>query len=586
MTTRARLLPAERRSAYRFGNFNLTSDGTLLRGQTAIHLSPKELSILRFLLSHAGSLVSPAQLKTIVWKDLHVTDESVPRCVSSLRARLQPEECIDTEYKRGYRISLPVERFATARTEKLPRLAILPFDVGPGVPEYMGHTVAEEASARLAHEASGRVTIVARDSCFALAAGGATAQKVGEALEADLVLAGNLRAFPSHWRLRTEMLRVEDGVQIWSEDVLVAQAEMAAAETELARRLVARMGGGLSIFASAQQTQEPANPQKRHAAYDHYQRGRYEWRTLTRHRMQDGLQTLFRAMELDPGFIPAQVDLVNVCITQALYGFMEPGIAADQVRRVARGIPAEMEGSEAMLPALGWVRFHVDHDLAGALEAFAACEDLPHDPWTTRARVMFALSRQHFGDAIAQLEEALSEDPYSPWLNARLGWALHLAGAQEESVAQAERTLELFPTHDGASTYGSSILAYAGQSDRALRVAEELAGRSPYFDMASSVHAYALICAGRPQEAREVLERMRWLSRERYVMRSFNAASWVLLEDFDAAIASLRHAEATRCPWFFQTLADPRLKALHGHPEFEHMRRKLTHMEAALTSGA
>jgi hypothetical protein len=36
----------------------------------------------------------------------------------------------------------------------------------------------------------------------------------------------------------------------------------------------------------------------------------------------------------------------------------------------------------------------------------------------------------------------------------------------------------------------------------------------------------------------------------------------------DAAIEELHAANETRCPWFFQTLADPRLKALHGHPEF------------------
>ncbi|HEV2214811.1 MAG TPA: hypothetical protein VGR64_05940, partial [Terracidiphilus sp.] len=500
--------------------------------------------------------------------------------------RLQPEMCIDTEYKRGYRISLPVERFTTAHTEQLPRLAILPFEVGPGVPEYMGHTVAEEASARLARETAGRVTIVARDSCFALAAGGATAQKVGEALNADLVLAGNLRAFPSHYRLRTEMLRVEDSAQIWTEDVLVPLAGMAVAETELASRLVARMGGGLSIFASTEESQEPANPQKRHEAYDHYQRGRYEWRTLTRHRMQDGLQALFHATELDPSFVPAQVDLVNVCITQALYGFMEPGIAAEQVRRVARAVPADAEGSDAILPALGWVRFHVDHDLPGAIEAFAACEHLPHDPWTTRARVMFALSRHHFGQAVQLLAEALEEDPYSPWLHARMSWALHLAGEARESLARAERALELFPSHEKTAIYGASILASNGHSARALDIASAFAGRAPYFDLANSVHAYTLICAGKPEEARGVLERMRWLSRERFVLRAFNAVNWLLLDDAESAVADLRHAEATRCPWFFQTLADPRLKPLHGHPEFERMRRKLPRMESALTAGA
>jgi DNA-binding winged helix-turn-helix (wHTH) protein/TolB-like protein len=581
MKKRTRALPAERRAAYRFGNFRLTSDGTLLRGQTAIHLSPKELAVLRFLLAHAGRLVTSAQLKHIVWRDLHVTDESVPRCVSSLRARLQPEECIDTEYKRGYRISLPVERLVAVLPATLPRLAILPFDGGFQVPEYMGHAVAEEAAVLLARDAAGRVTLLARDSCFALSHKGLSAQKVGETLSADLVLTGHLRAFPSHLRLRAEMIRVEDGAQVWAEDVLVAQAHAAAAESELARRLVARLGGDLSIFATADESGEKVHSPNQREAYDLFQRGHYGWQTLTRHRMQDGLQDLFRATELDPSFLPAQVDLVNVCITQALFGFMAPGIAAEQVRRVARTIPAELEGAEAILPAVGWMRFHVEHDLAGALEAFDACADMPHDPWTTRARVMFALSRHRFAEGISLLEEALDEDPYSPWLHARLAWAWHLSGETEASVAQADRALELFPDHEGTAVYGASILACNGETARALQIASQFARRASYFDLANSVHAYALICSGQFEQARSVLERMRWLSRERFVLRSFNAANWVLLGDMDSAIADLRHAEATRCPWFFQTLADPRLKPLHSHPEFVRMRRTLARMEAA-----
>jgi hypothetical protein len=56
------------------------------------------------------------------------------------------------------------------------------------------------------------------------------------------------------------------------------------------------------------------------------------------------------------------------------------------------------------------------------------------------------------------------------------------------------------------------------------------------------------------------------------------------LGDHDAALAELRTAAESRCPWFFQTLADPRLKPLHGHPEFDQLRAILTRMEASVAS--
>jgi hypothetical protein len=46
-------------------------------------------------------------------------------------------------------------------------------------------------------------------------------------------------------------------------------------------------------------------------------------------------------------------------------------------------------------------------------------------------------------------------------------------------------------------------------------------------------------------------------------------------------MAEIHAANELRCPWFFQMIADPRLKPLHGHPEFEEIRAVLPRMEAS-----
>src|SRR5689334_6864395 len=97
-------------SGFTFGNLRLEPDGTLLRGEESIHLAPKELAALRVLLTHPGHIVTPAQLKQSLWPDVHVTADSVPRCISSLRARLGSEANIRTIYKRGYRFESAVHR--------------------------------------------------------------------------------------------------------------------------------------------------------------------------------------------------------------------------------------------------------------------------------------------------------------------------------------------------------------------------------------------------------------------------------------------------------------------------------------------
>jgi tetratricopeptide (TPR) repeat protein len=460
---------------------------------------------------------------------------------------------------------------------------ILPFVTGYNVPDHLGLAVAEEMIGRLSRLAHPTVAVLARDSSFALAGAKQTAQQTGQMLNADFAICGSLSALATHFRLRAEMIRVADGVQIWAEDMLVPQSRIACLEFELVERLLVRLNsGGLSIDGVAETVCQEHRSEREREAYESYLRGRHQWQTMQRHLMQDGLQQLFKAVELDPSLTAARVEIARVSVAQAYYGFMAPVVAADHIRRAAGAIPDFAQRAEGILPALGWISFHVDHDLTGALQSFSASSHLPHDLWTTHMRTMFALSRKRFDEAIGLVTDALRDDPYSPWLHARLAWALHLAEEAERSVDQIRRTIKLFPQHEGGAFYGSLILAYNGEAEEASQLAHGLTNRFAYFDLATSVHAYALACAGKTDEAQAILERMQWLSRERFLLISFLPAVQVALGDLNAAVAELKSSEKTRCPWFFQMLADPRLKALNGHPEFERLQSILPRMESSL----
>ena len=566
---------------FNFGNLHLETDGTLTRGSEIIHLAPKELAALQLLLTHAGQIVTHQQLKKALWGDVHVTDDSVPKCLSSLRESLAPDDYIQTVYKRGYRLSTEVYKSELEMPEVRLRLVIVPFSVEMNVPAHLGLSIAEETIALLTADPLFPVHILARDSAFSLSARGMTAHQVGEALQADLVLTGTLRSLPAHFRLRAEMIKVSEGTQIWVEDMLVAQGRIAGLESELANRLFVRLGT-YDAFLSRRNdagTDRAENPQ-RHVAYQFFLRGHYEWQTLQRHRVADGIQHLLRATELDPTLYASHIDLANARVIQMIFGFVPPAEAAEQVRQAAEAIPAHVEGAEAVLPALGWVRFHVDHDLPGALRAFSSSAHLPHETSITRHRSLFALSRHRFVEAIELLIEALHVDPYSPWLNARLAWAYHLSGEAAMAVAQAEHALDIFPGHESTNIYGSIILAFNGHADRAIAVAENLVRQFPYFDPGTAVYGYALARAGRTDEARSILERLQWLSRERFVLNSFTAPICVALGDTEGAIAEMHTAAESRCPWFFQMLADPRLQSLRSHPQFASWHGILERMES------
>ncbi len=82
--------------------------------------------------------------------------------------------------------------------------------------------------------------------------------------------------------------------------MLVAKDRIAGLELDLVSRIQFRLGGGgLDIAAAGEQENLP----RYREAYEVFQRARYEWQTLERHRMQDGVQQLSHAAELDPSLI-------------------------------------------------------------------------------------------------------------------------------------------------------------------------------------------------------------------------------------------------------------------------------------------
>ncbi len=77
-------------------------------GESEIHLSPKEYSLLRFLVMHAGKVVTHQQLLQEVWGPAHLHDVQYLRVLMrQLRQKLKAEgspELLTTESGVGYRL--------------------------------------------------------------------------------------------------------------------------------------------------------------------------------------------------------------------------------------------------------------------------------------------------------------------------------------------------------------------------------------------------------------------------------------------------------------------------------------------------
>jgi predicted ATPase len=93
---------------FRFNSFRLdTVNACLWRGRQMISLTPKAFAVLRYLVEHAGQLVTKDALLAAIWPEVYVSEGVLTGCIRELRKALgdhpQAPRSIQTVHRRGYR---------------------------------------------------------------------------------------------------------------------------------------------------------------------------------------------------------------------------------------------------------------------------------------------------------------------------------------------------------------------------------------------------------------------------------------------------------------------------------------------------
>ncbi len=100
---------------YEFGLYRIDPiEQILYRHQEALHLSPKLVETLLFLLENSGRVIAKEEFQTHLWPDTFVEEINLARNISLLRKTLSEgaagEQFIETIPKRGYRFLAPVKK--------------------------------------------------------------------------------------------------------------------------------------------------------------------------------------------------------------------------------------------------------------------------------------------------------------------------------------------------------------------------------------------------------------------------------------------------------------------------------------------
>ena len=90
------------------------AEGVLFRGDEMVHLEPKVMEVLVYLVSHQGEVITREELERDVWRGAVVGYDAVTATVLKLRKALQDNakqpRLIATIPKRGYQLIAPVTK--------------------------------------------------------------------------------------------------------------------------------------------------------------------------------------------------------------------------------------------------------------------------------------------------------------------------------------------------------------------------------------------------------------------------------------------------------------------------------------------
>ncbi|MBT8427342.1 MAG: hypothetical protein KJO02_04865, partial [Erythrobacter sp.] len=407
------------------------------------------------------------------------------------------------------------------KQEELTAVAVLPFRSLSQDEEdrYFAEGVAEEILNRLGALTELRVT--ARSSSFQFAETDLQAGEVAERLGVTHLVDGTVRRNGEDWRVTAQLVRAEDGSQLWSDTYDVAGSDILRVQSEIAERAAEALGVLLDDDKRSRMGDAGIdNPE----AYALFARGldlfgKAHNQGATYENLAEANELFDRAFALEPKFWNAQIaaiDRYSHLLTDHSIGFDVGGPAVAEEARLE------------ILRRLALARENAPRSAYPIIDQQAIQYS---DDWSNAREVVERLLT-HQGSCSMLTS-------YDDWLVIRLGLV-------DEYIEYAQRQRKCDPLSSRVPLV--AMLIYADRLDEAIEIAESAGDTS---EAMMRIHVLALAAAGRTGEAREVLGKM-----DPQAYYRGQAETWVL-----AAEGDRKGLQAQK--EFFEQMGAPDVAFLH-----------------------
>jgi TolB-like protein/DNA-binding winged helix-turn-helix (wHTH) protein len=355
-------------------------------------------------------------------------------------------------------------------------IAVLPFaDMSPEKDqEYFSDGLTEELINDLARVP--RLKVVARSSAFQFKGKNEDLRGVARKLGVANVLEGSIRRDGDRVRITAELIKADDGFQLWSETYDRQMGDLLAAQDEVATAVT----GALQLkLLTAGNSRALANPHVTNSeVYQDYLQGQYYLaKGQDKADLEKALSFADDAIKLDPDYAGAWAQrslllekLANVALIENVDGFRRARESAEKAIKLDPNLAASYL-------ALDLIQIDNDWDWDGAdasLKKAALLE--PGSAAIAGNRAYLARTIGNVDEAIELYKQAIALDPLRANLHLAMAYELYLAGRHEEAMASLQKAEELNPRLSSLHLTRGKVLFSQGHLQEALNEIEKESG--------------------------------------------------------------------------------------------------------------
>jgi TolB-like protein/DNA-binding winged helix-turn-helix (wHTH) protein/Tfp pilus assembly protein PilF len=364
-------------------------------------------------------------------------------------------------------------RVTNAPSVRNTSIAVLPFaDMSAAKDqEYFSDGLAEQLINDLAKVPN--LNVVGRSSAFQFKGRNEDLREVGRKLGVANVLEGSVRHDGNNVRITAELIKTDDGFQLWSQtydreikDIFAVEDEIALSATE-ALQLKLLGGSGQPFVANPRGT----NPE----VYQAYLQAKYfSGRGQSKEDYGKALAYTDKAIELDKKYAPAwalraavQNMMAEIGLTDTTEGFRK---ARDDAERAIALDPNLASAYVAL--ATTQIFYDWDWDAADTSLTKAAVLE-PGNVDIVRIRAYLSLVLGNLDQATRLYQQAVALDPLRTNSYLTVGQLLQTAGRYDEAQAALQKALDLNPQVTFAHLTRGQILIAQGKPQQGLAEIEK-----------------------------------------------------------------------------------------------------------------